>query len=90
MTPSAPSSQPAWFWDSVCEPSARTAEHVADSVDRRFKPRVRETSDEPAARLDVLRRKRRPVHAALVSAELGEAAQVGEQSATIDLRHCAG
>ena len=69
---------------------ARTAEHVADSVDRRFKPGLRETSGEPAARINVLRGKRRPVHAALVSAELGEAAQVRKQSAAVDLRHCAG
>ena len=57
---------------------ARTAEHVADSIDRRFEPRLRETSGELAARLDVLRRERRPVHATLVSAELGQATEVGK------------
>jgi hypothetical protein len=57
---------------------ARTAEHVADSIDRRFERGFRETSGEPAARLDVLWRKRRPVHATLVSAELGQAAEVGK------------
>ena len=66
---------------------ARTAEHIADSVDRRFEPGFRETSGEPAARLDVLWRKRRPMHAAFVSAELGQAVEVGEQSGAVDLRH---
>ena len=66
---------------------ARAAEHVANSVDRRFEACVRETPGEPAARLDVLRRKRRSMHAALVSAELGQAAEVGEQSGAVDLRH---
>ncbi len=66
---------------------AGTAEHIADSVDLRIEPGFRETPGEPASRLDVLRRKRRTVHAALISAELSEAAKVGEQSAAVDLRH---
>ncbi len=66
---------------------ARTAEHIADTVNRRVEACVRETPGEPAARLDVLRRKRRPVHARLVGAELSQAPKVGEQSGAVDLRH---
>src|SRR5580698_6609218 len=68
---------------------SRTAEHVADPVDRRFEPGLSETAGEPAARFDILRRQRRSMHAAFVSAELGETAEVGEQSVAIDLRHLA-
>src|SRR5580704_7807270 len=67
--------------------SARAAEHVADSVDRRFEACVGEAPGEPAARLDVLWRKRWPMHAAFVSAKLGQAAEVSKQSDAVDLRH---
>ena len=57
MTPSAPSSQPAWFWLSMCEPArilrpwrAAEAEHIADAVDLRIEPGFGHALDQPLPR----------------------------------------
>ena len=57
MTPSGPSSQPAWFWLSMWEPArilrpgARLKpEHVADAVDLRVEPGLRHALGEPLPR----------------------------------------
>jgi hypothetical protein len=58
MTPSAASSQPAWFGVQANQElrpgGARSAEDIADAVDLRLEPRFRETSGKPPARLDIL------------------------------------
>src|SRR5262249_59475386 len=63
---------------------------IADAADPRLQPRLLHAAGEPAPAFDVLRRQVRAMHAGLVAAELGDAAQVAEQALTVDLGHGVG
>ena len=63
------------------------ADDVADAVDHRLQPRLLHAAGEPVPALDVLRRQVRAMHAGLVAAEIGDAAQVGQKSFAIDAGH---
>jgi hypothetical protein len=66
---------------------AGKAEHVADPVDRRLEAGPFHALDEPLARLHVLGRKRRPMHAGLMGADLAQFVEVAQQAIGIDGRH---
>src|SRR5258707_509616 len=63
------------------------ADHIADAIDHRVEPGLDNFAGEPLPRCEVLGRISRPVYAGLVSAEFGEALQVGDDPLAIDSRH---
>ena len=66
---------------------AAVADHGADAVDARVQPGLFEPVAKPMARLDVLRREGRAMHAGLVSAEGRQRAEVAKDAVGIDGRH---
>ena len=93
ITPSAPSSQPACGWVSTWLPSSsfgalapRTTDDVADAVDRRIQPASLHPRHQPVARLHILRRIGRPMHAGLVFTDLAQRVEVAQQPLAIDAR----
>ena len=66
---------------------AAVADHGADAVDARVQPGLVEPVAKPMARLDVLRREGRAMHAGLVSAEGRQRAEVAKDAVGIDGRH---
>ncbi len=64
--------------------AARAAEDIADAVDLGLQPGLGQTCRQPMARLHVLRRICRPMHAGLVFADLAQRVEVAQQPVAVD------
>ena len=64
--------------------AARTADDVADAVDLRLQPGLGHPRGQPMARLHVLRRISRPMHAGLVFADLAQRVEIAKQPVAVD------
>ena len=91
MTPSAPSSQPAWFCVSICEPaSIDSASHVGpgknvpDAVNGGVEASLTHLFDQPLSNKDILLGQRRAMDTSLETADGPQILQIPKYPLRVD------